>query len=310
MTRIYDYIFHILGTRPWPYGPLLVPSSLRGNHIINWKILFCSIQDIDMVITYSLMGMTCLCCVFLCIMVSYLCVVVRQIRLGLREFLQDERMNSTEPLVNPRKSSEYSLEPQVVYRKQERPQGDSERGKAKTLESPGYTPNIEHFRAHPFSPKPKRSSQKSSDTSKDKNSNPKRTEALDVERTIEKRGGLSSIRALAQNVHQSAVNSNPCQLVGYQQRNSVPQGCLTPNIEDVRMSRRPKMIVNIERVSEDSKSDSEDCFSGKTGAWEKVPESLFSKVDQWNNSAIERCGTMDISKIWQFRLDLRGFNPL
>ena len=156
-----------------------------------------------MVITYSLMGTTCLCCVFLCIMVSYLCFVVRQIRLGLREFLQDERINSREPLV-----------PQVVYRKQER-----------------------HFRAHPFSPKPKRSSQKSSDTTKDKNSNPKRTEALDVERTIEKRGRLNSIRALAQNVHQSAVNSNPCQLLGYQQRNE-PRGCLTPNIERVRMSPR------------------------------------------------------------------------
>ena len=229
MTRIYDHIFDILGTRPWPYEPLLVPSSLRGNHIINWKILFCSIQDIDMVITYSLMGTTCLCCVFLCIMVSYLCFVVRQIRLGLREFLQDERMNSREPLV-----------PQVFYRKQER-----------------------HFRARPFSPKPKRSSQKSSDTTKDKNSNPKRTEALDVERTIEKRGRLNSIRALAQNVHQSAVNSNPCQLLGYQQRNSQPQGCLTPNIERVRMSPR-----------------------------------------------LERCGTLDISQIWQFRLDFRGFNPL
>ena len=213
-----------------------------------------------MVITYSLMGMTCLCCVFLCIMVSYLCFVVRQIRLGLREFLQDERMNSREPLV-----------PQVVYRRQER-----------------------HFRAHPYSPKPKRSSRKSSDTTKDKNSNPKRTEALDVERTIEKRGRLNSIRALAQNVHQSAVNSNPCQLLGYQQRNSEPEGCLTPNIEEVRMSRRPKMIVNIERVSEDSKSDSEDCFSGNTDVWELVPE---SKVDRWNNSVIERCGTMDISQI-------------
>ena len=188
-----------------------------------------------MVITYSLMGMTCLCCVFLCIMVSYLCVVVRQIRLGLREFLQDEGMNSREPLV-----------PQVVYRKRERPQGDSEHDKPKPLQSAGYTPNIEHFRAHPFSPKPKRSSQKPIDTTKDKNGNPKRTEALDVGRTIEKRGRLSSIRALAQNVHQSAVNSNPCQLLGYQQRNGEPQGCLTPNIEDVRMSRRPKMIA-IER---------------------------------------------------------------
>lgn len=262
-----------------------------------------------MVITYSLMGMTCLCCVFLCIMVSYLCVVVRQIRLGLREFLQDgvkyeemrKRMNSTEPLVNPRQSPKETLDPQVVYRKQERPQGDSERGKAKPLQSAGYTPNIEHFRAHPFSPKPKRSSQKSSDTSKDKNSNPKRAEALDVERTLEKRGRLSSIRALARPVHQSAVNSNPCQLVRYQQRNIEPQrihqGCLTPNIEDVRMSRGPKMIVNFELVSEDSKSDSDDCFSGKTGVWEIVPESLFSKADQLNNLTIERCGTMDISKI-------------
>ena len=244
-----------------------------------------------MVITYSLMGMTCLCCVFLCIMVSYLCVVVKQIRLNLREFLQDgvkyeemgKRMNSREPLVNPRQSCKDSLEP-----------GDSERGKAKPLESPGYTPNSEHFRARPFSPKPKRSSQKSSDTSKDKNSNPKRAEALDVERTLEKRGRLSSIRALAQNVHKSAVISNPCQLLGYQQRNSEPEGCLTPNIEEVRMSRRPKMIVNIERVSEDSKSDSEDCFSGNTDVWELVPE---SKVDRWNNSVIERCGTMDISQI-------------
>jgi len=253
-----------------------------------------------MVITYCLMGMTCLCCVFLCIMVSYLCVVVRQIRLNLREFLQDgvkyeemgKRMNSREPLVNPRQSSKDSLEPPVVYRRQERTQGDSERGKAKPLESSGYTPNIEHFRARPFS-------QKSSDASKDKNSNPKRAEALDDERTLEfeKRGRLSSIRALARPVHQSAVNSNPCQLVSYQQRNSEPQGCLTPNIEDVRISRRPKMIVNIELVSEDSKSDSGDCFSGKTGTLEIVPESLFSKVDQWNNSAIERCGTMDISKI-------------
>lgn len=263
-----------------------------------------------MVITYSLMGMTCLCCVFLCIMVSYLCVAVKQIRLGLREFLQDsvkyeemrKRMNSREPLVNSGQSSKESLEPQVVYRKQERPQGDSERRQAKPLESPGYTPNIEHFRARPFSPKLKRSSQKTSDTSKDKNSNPKRTEALDVERTLEKRGRLSSIRALAQPVHQSAVNSNRCQLVSYQQRNSEPQrihqGCLTPNIEDVRMSRGPKMIVNrFELVSEDSKSDSEDYFSGKTGVWELVPEPLFPKVDQWNNSTIERCGTMDISKI-------------
>ena len=258
-----------------------------------------------MVITYSLMGMTCLCCVFLCIMVSYLCVVVKKIRLNLREFLQDgvkyeemgKRMNSREPLVNPRQSCKDSLEPPVVYPKQERPQGDSERGKAKPLESPGYTPNSEHFRARPFSPKPKRSSPKSSDTSKDKNSNPKRAEALDVERTLEKRGRLSSIRALAQNVHKSAVISNPCQLLGYQQRKSEPEGCLTPNIEEVRMSRRPKMIVNIERVSEDSKSDSEDCFSGNTDVWELVPESSYSKVDRWNNSVIERCGTMDISKI-------------
>lgn len=259
-----------------------------------------------MAITYSLMGMTCLCCVFLFIMVSYLCVVVKQIRLGLREFLQDsvkyeemrKRMNSREPLVNSGQSSKESLEPQVVHdRKQERPQGDSERGQAKPLE----LPNIEHFRARPFSPKPKRSSRKTSDTSKDKNSNPKRTEALDVERTLEKRGRLSSIRALARPVHQSAVNSNTCQLVSYQQRNSEPQrihqGCLTPNIEDVRMSRGPKMIVNFELVSEDSKSDSDDCFSGKTGVWEIVPESLFSKANQLNYSTIERCGTMDISKI-------------
>ena len=268
-----------------------------------------------MVITYCLMGVVCLCCVFLCIMVSYLCVVVRQIRLCLHEIFQDgveyqeigKRVNSTEPLVKPRQSSEDSLEPQVDHRKRERPQGDSQRGKAKPLESTGYTPNIEHFRAHPSSPKPKRSSQKSSDTSKDKNSGLKNAEALDVERTLEKRGRLSSIRALARPVNQSAVNSNPCQLVRYQQKNE-PQrihrttasslaGCLTPNIEEVRMSSGPKRIVNFELVSEDSKSDSEEWFSGRTGVWKIVRETSTSKVDQWNNSTIERCGTMDISKI-------------
>lgn len=259
-----------------------------------------------MVITYCLMGVVCLCCVFLCIMVSYLCVVVGQIRLCLHEIFQDgveyqeigKRINSTEPLVKPRQSSEDSLEPQVDHRKRQRPQGDPQHGKAKPLESTGHTPNIEHFRAHPSSPKPKRSSQKSSDTSKDKNSGLKNAEAL--ERTLEKRGRLSSIKAPARPVNQVAGNSNTCQLVSYQQRNgpqgnhqttgSSSAGCVTPNIEEVR--------VSLELVSEDSKSDSEECFPGWTGVREIVREtSSTSKVDQWNNSTIERCGTMDISKI-------------
>ena len=232
-----------------------------------------------------LTGVVCVCYVLLLIIVLYLCVVVRQIRQDLTDLSKDEninfgRANSDDKYEEKRKRLN-SREPLVRYRQHSevKRQESSDLSNAQALESAHCAANDEDVRMDQI-------------LNQCENSYPEKANHSDK---IEwKRNRLSSILPKNRPKQQSALNSHPCELVSYLKREE-PRECPTPNIEDVRISRAPKLKPINDVCEEDDVQG-----STRTSTWPAFPEpSIFThrRKVEFNKPVRDRCCTLDISQI-------------